>query len=640
MLTNYPQGSDLTVLNTVYHNMKKDDVTGKWKKDHITVVYKDNKTGKKGHEVIYNPEYTFYQRKEDPGYNLFFTEEKDVTPITCRYTDIEKKIAELTNNMDFFYHNIDTGNRRANKQLHTLNTIVGSDIDIEDYYRFLFDLNYKNDACSITKAFFDIEVDTINMRGDFPEMGECPINAISFINEATNDLHVFLLRNKENPLIQEFEDSVNPELFKELQEFIIDTVGGNDKAKKFKADAFNFNFHFFDDELELIQNLFFLVNKLQPDFLLAWNMAFDMPYIIERLKVMGIDPADILSDPTFIEKYADYYVDERHRNDYEARGDFYNIASHTVYLDQLIHFASRRKNQSQFPNFRLDTAGSILAGVKKLDYSHITTQISKLPYLDYKTFVFYNIIDTVVQKCIEIKTGDVDYIFTKCLMNNTRYAKGHRQTYYLTNRAIKEFRKQGYIFGNNVNKYFAEKKEFEGAIVNNPKHNSDFAKYKQNGEVFDIAKNLDDYDYKSLYPSVARENNLAPNTIISKIIIPQKVHDKENLFYNKFYDRGGDFTEDLMSQNYIEFSNRWLGLANVTEMIEDLREYFEKDPFFNMVDIDDKNQNVYQPIMFVDKEKYKYSPIVYYNDDEKGVEYTIPECIDFSYYLNKMMLDQ
>lgn len=44
------------------------------------------------------------------------------------------------------------------------------------------------------------------------------------------------------------------------------------------------------------------------------------------------------------------------------------------------------------------------------------------------------------------------------------------------------------FFGNNVNKYLAEKKSFEGAMVNDPTHNSDYAKLKQNGEVFNIAK--------------------------------------------------------------------------------------------------------------------------------------------------------
>lgn len=637
LLTDYPQGSDLTIINTIYHYPVKNEKTGKYKKDYMTVVYKDNTTGEKKHKIIYRPEYTFYKLDKDPGYNLFFEYIDKLEPVTCKYTDIEKKIAEITNNLDFFYDNIRNRNRKANDQLHTLNTILGSDIDIEDYYRLLFDLQYKNDPCLITKAYFDIEVDTIHMKGDFPILGECPINAISFINESTNQVFIFLLRNKENSLIQEFEnETTKDDFYNELQNFIIENVGGIDKAKKYGVDNLSFNFLFFDDELELIQNFFIIVNKLCPDFLIAWNMAFDVPYIIERLKNIGVDPAQIMSDPTFKEKFADYYIDEIHKNLYEARGDFYNIACHTVYLDQLIHFASRRKGQSQFPNYKLDTAGSIIAGVKKLDYSHITTQISKLPYLDYKTFVFYNIMDTVVQKCIESKVADIDYIFNKCLMNNTRYAKGHRQTYYLTNRAIREFRKSGYIFGNNVNKYLAEKKSFEGAMVNDPTHNSDYAKLKQNGEVFNIAKNLDDYDYKSLYPSITRENNLAPNTLISKITIPNKVHKKENNFFNKFYDRGGAYIEDLMSENYIEFSHRWLGLANVKEMIEDLKEYFTNHPFVNMTDLDEINHPVYTPIRFVDKEKFVYSPIVYYDEEDKEIDYRIPEEIDFSYYLKKI----
>lgn len=639
LVTDRQQGSDITIINTIYQRPVKNEKTGKYKKDYMVVVYKDNVTGEKFHKIIYRPDYTFYKLDKDPGYNLFFAHMEDLKPVTCKYTDIEKKIAEITNNGDFFFNNVMSGNWKANKQLHTINTILGSDIDIEDYYRLLFDLQYKNEPCAITKSFFDIEVDTIYTKRDFPLLGECPINAISYINESTNDVFIFLLKNENNPLIEEFiKETQTKELYDELKDFVIDTVGGEELAKKYGVDKLEYTFLFFDEELQLIQWFFQLVNKLRPDFLIAWNMAFDIPYIIERLKNMGIDPAEIMSDPTFEEKFAYYYVDEIHKNMYEARGDFYNVASHTVYLDQLIHFASRRKNNSQFPNYKLNTAGSIIAGVKKLDYSHITTQISKLPYLNYKIFVFYNIIDTIVQKCIEVKVNDIDYIFNKCLMNNTRYAKGHRQTYYLTNRAIREFRKSGYVFGNNVNKYFTTKKEFEGAMVNDPTHNSDYAKYKQNGEVFNLAKNLDDYDYKSLYPSIARENNLAPNTIVSKITIPHKIHKKENTNHNEFYDRGGAYIEDLMSQNYIEFSHRWLNLANVNEMIEDLKEYFERKPFYNMSSIDEINHPVLTPIQFVDKDKYVYSPIVFYDEsnEEKDIEYRIPKEIDFSYYLKKM----
>ena len=57
--------------------------------------------------------------------------------------------------------------------------------------------------------------------GDFPEMGECPINAISFINDSDHSINIFLLRNEKNPLIAEFEKEVASGIYKELQDFII-----------------------------------------------------------------------------------------------------------------------------------------------------------------------------------------------------------------------------------------------------------------------------------------------------------------------------------------------------------------------------------------------------------------------------------
>ena len=87
-------------------------------------------------------------------------------------------------------------------------------------------------------------------------------------------------------------------------------------------------------------------------------------------------------------------------------------------------FASKRKAKiGSYKSFKLDDIGELETGVHKLDYSHITTKLAKLPRLDFKTFVLYNIMDTVVQKCIETQTQDLEYIFTKCLVNNTIYCE-------------------------------------------------------------------------------------------------------------------------------------------------------------------------------------------------------------------------
>ena len=454
-------------------------------------------------------------------------------------------------------------------------------------------------------------------------MGEVPINAVSYLDDKTHTINVFLLRDiyGDNPLIAEFENNFSSQdkakaLFKELQEFIIDAVNGKKNAEKFGLLDLNFEFFFFDDEISLLTTLFQIINRNSPDFMMAWNMAFDIPYIIERCKTLGVDPALILSSSTYSEKYANYYIDEMHKNEYELRGDYYDIAADTVYIDQLVQFASRRKGQAAFPNFKLDTAADIITrgAVRKLDYSHITTNLTELPYLDYKTFVFYNIMDTIAQKCIEMTVEDIDYIFATAVNNDTRYSKCHRQTVYLTNRTRKFFYEQGYILGNNCNN--GEKKSFAGALVGDPTHNSDYAKKKSwFGEVFNIVDNSDDFDFKSLYPSIDREHNLAPNTIIGKIFIDNKVHKFENPYHNEDYDRGGQFIEDLVTGNSLEFGRRWFNFASFREMLEDIEEYFTLHIPFRNHQIYNKDGKL-KPFIVRPNSKDMIKPFTYLEDGE------------------------
>ena len=592
LLSHYTDGSDITILNASYHRREQNPDTGKWNSDYMVISYKDNMNGTKGHEIIYEPTYEFYKAKDEVNitHNMFYIDKDKVDRVECKYTDLAKTIAEITGNLDFYYENRRNGNYKSNKALHTIPSIFSSDANIEDHWRARFARSYINETVPITKAYFDIEADTKRMSGDFPEMGEVPINAVSYIDDKTHTANVFLLRDiyGDNPLIEEFENNFSSQdkaktLFKELQEFIIDAVNGEENAKKFDLLNLTFEFFFFDDEISLLSTLFQIINRNSPDFMMAWNMAFDIPYIIERCKVLGVDPALILSSNAYSEKYANYYIDEIHKNEYELRGDYYDIAADTVYIDQLVQFASRRKGQAAFPNFKLDTAADIITrgAVRKLDYSHITTNLTELPYLDYKTFVFYNIMDTIAQKCIEMTVEDIDYIFATAVNNDTRYSKCHRQTVYLTNRTRKFFYQEGYILGNNCNN--GVKKSFAGALVGDPTHNSDYAKKKSwFGEVFNIVDNSDDFDFKSLYPSIDREHNLAPNTIIGKILVKNKVHKYENPYHNEDYDRGGQFIEDLVTGNNLEFGRRWFNFASFREILGDIEEYFTTHiPFRN-----------------------------------------------------------
>ena len=102
LIPGYPEGSDITVLNTSYVPRKKvEDEEGntKYEKDYIFISFRDNKKEKKKTYIIYEPLYTFYKLNDDiipTDYVLFFIPKEYVTPYTCKYSNILQAIAEVT----------------------------------------------------------------------------------------------------------------------------------------------------------------------------------------------------------------------------------------------------------------------------------------------------------------------------------------------------------------------------------------------------------------------------------------------------------------------------------------------------------------------------------------------------------------
>ena len=600
-----PEGSDITFMNSWYHYPYK-DMNGEWQDDFITIVYRDNKTGEKHHETIMKPDYEYYKIK-DPyvkDYNQFFIEDDKVDKIVVPFRKLDKSIAKETNNLEFYNYNIQNRCRGENRKLHTDPSIMLSDTNINDHYHYRFNKEYVNDMndADLKKGYFDIEVDSKWAKGDFTEMGECPVNCCSYLDEKSNTVYTFIPRDSRNPLIEVFEKSVSVELYQELREFVIEKVGGWKQAKRFNVYDLNYNLLFFDDEFELIFTMFQLFHQIDPDFILAWNMAFDIPYVIARLEELGHDPRLVMTNPNYANEplMCEYYVDERNKNEIPERGDFATISGNIVWLDQMIQYASKRKSKAgSYPDFKLNTIAEMEAGVHKLDYSHITTRIEELPWLDFKTFVFYNVMDVVVQKCIEESTKDVNYIFAKCMMNNTNYAKGHRQTVYLINRFAKEFNDMGLVLGTNNNRWNEKPDKYAGALVGRPENVNDFSKLIINGRPINVINNLFDEDYKSLYPNTTLENNIAPNTLIAAIQIPEQIYDRENFFNNEKYNRAGEFIENMVTDNMLEFHHRWFNMASFEEfLMEDLPEYMNAKGLSSQ--IERSTNGMYNPFIVTD----------------------------------------
>lgn len=581
MLKKHIEGSNVTILNSIYIRPRKND-KGKWSKGSMNIVYRDLNTMEKHLETIDDPDIEYYMLNEGEtaAKKALFIEKEKVSPVTCKYRQIEKDIAQRTDNLNFFQENIYNGNRALNKRLHSdCVNVFRSDMNIEDYYRFKFNNMYKNNSYSPTKAYFDIEVDGINQVGDFPTPQDSPINAITYIDVEHMTIFTLLLKTKGNKLIDEFYSYMEEgNGYNELKSFIISRVGGEKNAIKYKLDSINYKMLYYDDEINLISDFFKIVNKSKPDFIMAWNMRFDLPFIYERILMLGYDPLEIMCNKDFKDKHYMYYVDPDEQKKATEQGDYCTMSSYSVWIDQMRQFAARRKAKAgSYKKWALDYIGEVTTGIGKLDYSSITRYIAKLPYLDYKTFVFYNIMDTIVQYCVEFKVQDVEYIFNKCLINNTRYAKCHNQTIYLVNRANKEFYLKDLIIGNNKNKFNPKPTEkYPGAHVADPRKINPYAKYKINNIPILAFNNLDDYDYKAMYPSILNEFNIAPNTQIGRIYIDKQVFKNEDPYNTEHFSRSGKFIEDLHSHNYIEFSVRWFNLANYIDLCKDVQYYYTK----------------------------------------------------------------
>ena len=615
LIQSYPKGSDLVILDATYHFPNKQQVEGYngvktvYTPDTMTIVYKDNATGKKGIEVIENPKYVFYMLKNNiptPNYDMFFTDMKNLDEITCRYRDINKAIAEkldqyegTTKYTDLYKRNVRDGNYKANMDFQKSRRVFGSDIPINDFYRMRFAEQYKNTETPVTRAYLDIEVDVKLSPTDFPTNGNCPINAISYFEHDTKRLFTFLLNQKDvNPKSNEFCSTVDNRAFnEEFKDFLNETLG-SEKVKDFKLENIQTKVLVYNDELTLLKDLFGYINYTKPDFLMVWNMSFDIPFIINRIIALGGNPKEIMCihDISPLYEHCNYIVDPNHE-EFSTKGDYADITSYTVYLDQLIQFASRRRGGAQYRSYSLDYIGNEMAGVQKLHYENIADNVMDLPYNDYRTFVKYNMMDVLVQYCIEFKADDILYVFDKALLNCTEYKKVHRQTIYLSNRATIMFKNFGnYVLGNNLNKFKPKPTvKYEGAYVADPCKFGDKYKDKVNGVPIMRASNAIDFDFTRLYPSITQEYNMAPNTEIGYIKIPVKIYEAENAIHNEKYTRSGQFIEDMTSECDIEFAHRWFNLASFKEAYADIIEYFntEEAPFYRLVNDDLLPKQVY-----------------------------------------------
>lgn len=468
------QGTDATILEVAmytkykHHNDEKRDV--------MFIIYKDDK-GVKRVQAIPDPKVQIYFAK--PEYRGDWRTPREYIEIDKLYPviieprnivkRIYKEIKDCTdprskNLCKIYEQALASNDWKSRKEILKSQLTFMSDISAEEFYRIALGLQYNlTHAHIVNKAFLDIESDIYQLSTSESNANLDPTNAVTIIldydpnNPTARDstgrrVFTYLLRDhKRYPQQKYFEDHIDEFYAQCHEEF--DRIAVTKKGKTQYVETHGEYFiEFFDKEEQLQQAVFKLINTARPDIVAIWNLAYDIPKMAARQEKLGLNPVDIMCDPSFPKtcRFLDINVDRRAGISTADRKTYVKLASTTKFIDQMQTYAQLRKGQKAYGSDKLDNIAEVELGIHKREFAK-GIDVTNAAIKDYWNFVLYNINDVWLQVLIDEVTSDMFAIIfdanqhSSSLENLTKQTKYQKQIYYTS------YIKRGHVPGNNNN---------------------------------------------------------------------------------------------------------------------------------------------------------------------------------------------
>lgn len=538
-------------LNSMYHSAKRgyDDATRKYvtmMPDALIYTTKDTKTLETSLHIVESPKIDFYISNVQQPFHKFSIPKSEARKITVNYCDRDKEIAEILGTLDQFYNSRKNGSSwEYNKRTMKNPNLYSADVNIEDFYKTKYIIENGVDAIapSYKVAFSDSEVDISNFNEDFPnpKIAPCPIYLLSTIYAWTKDLYAFILYDPR--IDSDIRDILNnPDKY--VEEYVDENM---------KKEGFHYHFSVYKTEVDLIKAYFKQTHDLKPDFMGWWNMPFDIPTMIGRLRRAGLSEkeiADIMCDPSIPEnlRYIRYTEDPKRKmydtgnaeddsdeddaDDEKANKksknsqnkphpsrlvDWFDIPGYTQHYDQLAMFSCLRKREL-YPSYKLDDIGEQFAGEKKLDLEDAGYNIKNVNVKNFKICLAYNMRDVFVQYSIEKKQRDINQAVIAS--SNTRFSKVHSMSIVIKNEIMLYLWDKNQIMGNAIDYDVYE--SLPGAIVGKPELIEQLGIDVANRPSYVFEDSID-LDASSLYPSLIITFNIFKSALfghVTSVVIP------------------------------------------------------------------------------------------------------------------------
>lgn len=566
----------LKYLNSMYvrPQTERDPQTGKnivKQKDFLLYTIKDTETNETHLKIVDEPKVKFYVANAPQQYAAISIPKIYTREVECNYANRDLVLATTLNRKDEFWNSVRNGTKwELMRDIMKHPDLYMGDVDIEDFYKSMFTWTHGEALISpYKKAYADTEVDISDYAGfPYAESAPCPINTINHLDETTRIMYSFVLRDTRNPQIA----VVEADLEGFVKEHMIPELDPSDYDIQFV-------FKFVDTEKEIITEYFKMLHITKPDFLTFWNIDYDFLTIVNRMKRLGMDPAQVMCHPSIPPqyRYVHYHRDEskptfggdstKNEGHPSRKWNWPTIAGFTQMYDQMSLYSNMRKRYT-LPSYSLDNIGASEVGVKKVDYRAMGYTLKTLIRGNFALFLRYAIKDVYVQYRIEKKVNDLDkyILFT----GNTRLSKGVSISYVIKNSLMDSFWKDGDIIGNTVN--YDIREIVPGAIVSDPTLMARKGIIVNGVETY-VFNNVIDLDAASMYPNLMIAANVAKSTLRGRIYAIVRRHEEGEVQHKM---SGSEFNSALqtLDSSILDLGKELYGLPTIDEMIAEIEGAF------------------------------------------------------------------
>ncbi len=269
------------------------------------------------------------------------------------------------------------------------------------------------------------------------------------------------------------------------------------KGPNFNMEGFRFNYKYYEYESDMLYDFF---SSWLPKYnvVTGWNFIdYDWVYLINRAKKLNVDYEIFLIENAYIGKETNGYP-----------------VTHKLVFDYMKMFDKfGRSFLDTVENMKLDYISDIVLGSGKIKYNG---SLQTLYETDFETYVFYNIVDTMLVKFINDKTNLFNS-FTG-ISNKTRIetAKAFSPVHLTEVILCRKYLEDNKVMPNkdrNSNEGNYDKVKIPGGYVKIPEPG-----------YYEMVLGK---DYASLYPSIMRLLNLSPESYMGKNLDESKLKGKK-----------------------------------------------------------------------------------------------------------------